>query len=167
MADAVVGRVALFSIHPHFADAILDGSKAVEFRRTPLHPDVTHIVVYATAPVKRIVGSFEVAGVEALSPAEAWERYSSKGCIDQTSFERYYTGASRAYVIKVKYPRPLQSPVPLSDVDAGLRPPQSFQYLTAEVLSRHSDLISGERLRPDKNSKGRRLVRRLLEPVLG
>ena len=38
------------SIHPVYANAILTGDKKVEFRKRRLAADVTHVLVYATAP---------------------------------------------------------------------------------------------------------------------
>lgn len=134
MASTATGRVALFSIHPQYAEAILTGTKSVEFRRTPLADDVTHVVVYATAPTKMVVGIFEVDGVEALSPSSAWRKYSDVGAIEKTAFNAYYAGAATAHVIKVRRVQRLASPLPLAEIDPTLRPPQSFQYLAADVL---------------------------------
>lgn len=38
MATGTNGRIALMSIHPQYARAILDGTKEVEFRKRPLAP---------------------------------------------------------------------------------------------------------------------------------
>lgn len=136
MAGAATGRVALFSIHPRYADAILGGTKTVEFRRQGLPDDVTHIAIYSTAPVQRIVGMFEIDTIDKLSPARAWKKYGCVGGIEQTPFERYYSGAANAYVIRVRNPRRFDDPVTLADLDPTMRPPQSYMYLTATVLDR-------------------------------
>lgn len=49
---------ALFSIRPHFATAILDGSKTVELRTVAPRKTIERIWIYATAPVQQIVGYF-------------------------------------------------------------------------------------------------------------
>ncbi|WP_052337179.1 ASCH domain-containing protein [Nocardioides alkalitolerans] len=136
MAGAATGRVALFSIHPRYADAILAGTKTVEFRRQGLPDDVTHIVIYSTAPVQRIVGMFEIDAIDKLTPARAWKKYGDVGAIEQTPFERYYTGAPNAYVIRVRNPLRFVAPVALADLDPTMRPPQSYMYLTAPLLDR-------------------------------
>ena len=41
--DSNSSEVALLSIHPRFAEAILTGEKRVEFRRTKFSRDVSHI----------------------------------------------------------------------------------------------------------------------------
>jgi predicted transcriptional regulator len=136
VAGAATGRVALFSIHPHYADAILAGTKSVEFRRQGLPDDVTHVVIYSTAPVQRIVGMFEIADIDKTSPTRAWKKYGPVGGIAQTPFERYYTGAMNAYVIRVRNACRFDTPVALTDLDPNMRPPQSYMYLTAPVLTR-------------------------------
>ncbi len=52
MDSIEVGCIALMSIHPQYANAIVEGTKRVEFRKRPLARNVTHVIVYATAPVK-------------------------------------------------------------------------------------------------------------------
>jgi predicted transcriptional regulator len=168
VVTTTTGRVALFSIHPTYANAILDGTKQVEFRRTGLPEDVTHVVIYATSPVQRVVGVFEVAGVESLEPTSAWSRYQSVGGIDAEAFNRYYEGSSTAHVIKVRNPRRLTAPLPLADIDRDLRPPQSFQYLRDEVVERHHGLLTRDARVPRRRaSAGRTLLSKLLKPAPG
>ena len=65
-----VGRVVLMSIHPVYANAILKvATNKLSFRKRRLAPDVTHVLVYATAPVGAIVGAFVIAGQETSTPA--------------------------------------------------------------------------------------------------
>ncbi|TCJ21654.1 ASCH domain-containing protein [Nocardioides jejuensis] len=131
-----VGRVALFSIHPRYAEAILTGTKKVEFRRQGLPADVTHVVIYATAPVQRVVGAFEIEGIDCVPPSAAWSQYGDVGGIEEDPFFDYYDGAEAAFVIRVRDARRFDAPVALADIADGLRPPQSYMYLTDERLSR-------------------------------
>lgn len=142
MVGTAVGRVALFSIHPHYARAILDGSKEVEFRRQGLPDDVTHVVIYATAPVQQLIGMFEVAGVDKMTPSRAWKRYGRTGGIEKTAFDRYYTNADHAFVIRVHNPQSFPTPFRLAELDENLRPPQSYMYLRDDVLDRVSALAA-------------------------
>ena len=65
-------RVALLSIHPRHANAIFQGedgraaTNAASFRRL-------HVVVYATSPMKTIMGWFEVDSVEHYEPLDLEE----------------------------------------------------------------------------------------------
>jgi predicted transcriptional regulator len=165
MAETATGRVALFSIHPDYANALLDGTKHVEFRRTALPADVTRVVIYATSPVQRIVGSFEVAGVVQTPPSKAWKAYREVGGIEKQAFDRYYEGAADAFVIQARDPVRLHTPLRLSDLSDSLRPPQSFLYLREDVQVRMAALTQAPspRLRvpgvPD-------LIRRVSKRVL-
>lgn len=136
MVGTAVGRVALFSIHPHYARAILQGSKGVEFRRQGLPGDVSHVVIYATSPIQQVIGMFEIAGVEKMSPRRAWKQHGRVGGIERTAFERYYTNADHAFVIRVRNPQTFPTPLLLAELDENLRPPQSYMYLREDVLDR-------------------------------
>jgi len=143
VVGAATGRVALLSIHPRYADAILAGMKQVEFRRQALPADVTHAVIYATSPTQRIVGMFEISDILKLDPAEAWDHYHRVGGIDRAAFDHYYAGAQTAYVIEVRNPERFTAPFPLRNIDDNLRPPQSYQYLLSRHLDRTRELAAG------------------------
>lgn len=163
MVGTATGRVALFSIHPRYAEAILAGTKQVEFRRQGLPADVTHVVVYATSPVQRVVGAFEIESVEHLTPHAAWKRYGRVGGIDQDSYDRYYAGTDSAYVIRVRNPEAFEVPFALHDLDEALRPPQSYMYLRDQLLDRTATLSQ----RPsDRKSLVWRSVEHMLSKVL-
>jgi len=141
MATTATGRVALFSIKPQYAEAILAGSKEVEFRRTALAADVTHVVIYATSPVQRVLGTFEVAGVEQATPTSLWTSYGRVGGIGLEDYLDYFTGAETAYAIKVRRPQTWTEPLALEALSPGLRAPQSYQYLRDEALARIAPLL--------------------------
>lgn len=147
MADAAAGRVALISIRPHYAEEILAGRKRVEFRRRPLPRDVTRVVIYATAPVARVVGAFEVEAIDSTTPNEAWQHYHQVGGIGQEAFDSYYCGTDTAHVIRIRDVEIAESPFELSEIDESLRAPQSFMYLRDQRLARARQLMQAQ-LRP-------------------
>ena len=69
------GRAALLSIRPDYVELIRDGVKRVEFQHRPFARDVARIVIYATGPVKKLVGFCEVEGMVEDTPAVLWARY--------------------------------------------------------------------------------------------
>lgn len=152
MAGAASGRVALLSIHPRYADEILAGRKRVEFRRRPLPRDVTQVVIYATAPVARVVGAFQVEAIDSTTPSEAWQQYHQVGGIEQEAFDAYYDGTDTAHVIRIREVEPAKTPFALSEVDESLRPPQSFTYLRERRWTRARQLIQG-RARSEERSQ--------------
>lgn len=51
----------ILSIKPQFAEKIFDGSKKYEFRRTLFkNKKVKIVIVYASAPISKIIGEFEI-----------------------------------------------------------------------------------------------------------
>lgn len=140
MADRPPRRVALLSIHPRHAEAILSGRKRVELRRTPVSSDTTHVLIYATTPVKAVVGWFEVAGVDGDSRTGLWNTYRLVCGVTRHEFRTYFAGASRAYAIRVAAAHRFAVALPLDVLPGVKRPPQSFQYVdpapVADLLAR-------------------------------
>ncbi|SEM17397.1 Predicted transcriptional regulator, contains an HTH and PUA-like domains [Blastococcus sp. DSM 46786] len=118
------------SIHPQYADAILAGTKRVEFRKRRLAPDVSTVVIYATQPVGRIVGTFEVLGHDVAAPDELWDRHSRHAGISAAGFCAYYAQKPAAVGILIGRVQPLTEPRLLTDLPGVIRPPQSFSYLS-------------------------------------
>lgn len=172
MATPADTGLALLSIHPPYAQAIMAGTKRVEFRKQAFARPVSHIVIYETAPTGRIVGAVRVASFDIASPAELWERYGKVGAIDATDFDGYYDGRDVGVAIQLDGP-PVPLDLPLSAVGQG-RPPQNFTYLCPDTLSHldldvRSDALS-DRSGPSHASQGaisalRRLVRRAADAV--
>lgn len=120
--------VALLSIHPQFAEAILEGRKKVEFRKTRFRRKVDRVVLYATQPIGAIVGWFDLEGIEQGSPRELWRSYGAVGGIKKRDFTNYYGRKDVGYAYRVANPTKLSAPASLAG--AGVRrPPQSYMYL--------------------------------------
>lgn len=129
MGQARPQRVALISIHPRHAEAILDGRKLVELRRAPFAPDTTHALLYATAPVQAVVGWFEVAGIETDSMTSLWDRFGRLSAVSRREHRAYFSGAKQASAIRIATAQRYPEPLPLTRFPNVRRPPQSFQYL--------------------------------------
>ncbi|MFA5565178.1 MAG: ASCH domain protein [Acidimicrobiia bacterium] len=135
MANRAPGRVALLSIHPRHAEAILKGKKLVELRRRTLASDVTHVLIYATTPIKAVVGWFQIEGIEANSKTKLWDSHGAVTGISRKEFQDYFAGAATAFAIKVGDVRRLDPAISLDEIPGVRRAPQSFQYLDADVIS--------------------------------
>lgn len=123
-------RSVLLSIRPKFAEAILSGSKTFEFRRALFKdPKVRIVVVYASTPVRRVVGEFTIKRVLSMSPAGLWRKTSSGGGIDRSYFDDYFRGADVAHAIEVHMVKRYREPRSLHGDYLVTTPPQSFRYL--------------------------------------
>jgi predicted transcriptional regulator len=126
------GGVALLPIKPEFADAILAGTKRVEFRKSPFRRDVSWVVIYASTPIQRVVGWFRVSGVDTGTPGELWERHERHGGIAAQAYHSYFADRTAAIAIGVADVTTLPEPIPIAVL--GVSVPQSFRYLgLAEV----------------------------------
>ncbi|MGO4443460.1 ASCH domain-containing protein [Mycobacterium sp. 2YAF39] len=121
-------RIALLSVHAEYADALVTGQKTVEFRKRPLAPDVTHVALYATHPVARVVAVFTVREQVIDSPQRLWRQFSKVAGISKVKFLDYYDGCSRGVGIRVGDLVSLDRHVTLQEAFGISRPPQSFQY---------------------------------------
>ncbi|MBD5784618.1 hypothetical protein IF650_00345 [Cellulosimicrobium terreum] len=130
MGAPAAGRVAVMSIKPQYTEAILAGTKLVEFRKRRLAPDVSTVLMYATMPVAKVVGAFEIVGYDVASPTVVWERHKSHAGIARAGYREYYRGATSAVGILLRDARRLARPLTLAELDVNLSVPQSFVYLT-------------------------------------
>jgi len=132
--DSGLSRVAaLMSLHPEFAHLILKGQKRVEFRKRRFAETVTHVVIYATDPVKQVLGFFEVSRLREDTPDKLWNRYKRRGGIARDAFSAYYKESRTGVAIEVGRVFELPRPLALSEVNKTA--PQSFAYLSQRTLS--------------------------------
>ncbi len=125
--------VALLSIHPHYAESILAGTKKVEFRKSSFSRNVSHVVIYATKPISAVIGTFETDGMVQLHPRKLWDKFSKIGGIDRDAFDSYYSGKTVGCAIRIKNVKRLKNPLPLQRLSQS-HPPQNFHYLDRESL---------------------------------
>lgn len=119
----------LLSIKPEFAEKIFSGEKKFEFRRTIFKDKrVRKIVVYASAPVQKVIGEFEIDDIYNDSIDALWTKTSKQAGISFDFFCAYFNNKPKGYAIKVKNCRRYHKPLCIKS-DFNLHPPQSFVYL--------------------------------------
>ena len=124
----------LMSIHPRFVEAILTGAKCVEFRKRTLPDDTTHVLMYATSPVQRVMGQFEVSAQFSDVPASIWRRLRRFGDVTTEEFFGYYTDSSSAVAICVDRAHRYETPKTLAEIGWVGAPPRSFQRLETSSM---------------------------------
>ena len=135
MAGCDAATVVLLPIKPRYAEPIMDGRKRVEFRKTLFSQTPTHVVVYASSPIKKVLGFFEVADLDVDEADALWSRHAEAGCIDHKDFRQYYERHESGVALGVGRVVALGHPQELAALGIGRRPPQSFMYLRQEVLA--------------------------------
>lgn len=120
----------LLSIKPEFAARIFDGTKRYEFRKAMYtNQAVRTVVVYATRPVGRIMGEFDVDGVVEATPACLWKETYEHAGISRELFDAYFDGYNRAFAIRVGEVRRYDTPLVPDDVIENFTAPQSYMYV--------------------------------------
>jgi len=119
----------LLSIKPEYAEKILSGEKKYEFRRTLFkNPSISKIVIYASSPVQKVIGEFDIDIVLSLGLDDLWSKTKKHSGIEKEFFYDYFDGKDVAHAIKVKRTKRYKNPKTLSRYDIA-HPPQSFMYL--------------------------------------
>lgn len=119
----------ILSIKPEFVEKIFSGTKKYEFRRS-LFKDksVTTVVIYASAPISKIVGEFEIGDIVHDKIESVWDLTKKYSGIDESFFLQYFSGKSEAFAIKIRNAKKYRTPISIRD-EYGIAPPQSFAYI--------------------------------------
>ncbi len=121
-------KKSLFSIKPEYAFKILSGEKKFEYRRNRTKENISYMIIYATSPVKKIIGEVTVKNILCGSVENIWELTNKFSGINYDSYLKYFEGQENAYAYHLECPRQYNPYKDLSDFKLG-RPPQSYQYL--------------------------------------
>lgn len=119
----------LLSIKPEFAEKILSGEKKFEYRKAVFKRDVQTVIIYATSPVARLVGEFEIDGVLKESPCKLWNKTKESSGISRGFFDDYFSGRDYGYAIKVGKVKRYNKPLIPSSIIEKFVAPQSFRYV--------------------------------------
>lgn len=132
-------RALFISLRPRFAELLLDGRKTVELRRIqPAVSPGTLVLLYASSPLRALVGTGVVQGVSVASSDDIWTLLGSLTGLSRAEYDHYFHGADRAVAISLRDLKRLERPVPLLDLRRGrswFRPPQSFRYFDARQVA--------------------------------
>ena len=121
-------KTIILSIHPRHVDRIMSGEKLYEYRkRVPV--DIKYLVVYATAPVKKIVAFIEIDSVLKNTPQYIWENTQEYAGISYEFFMEYYRGKTEAYAIKFHHIYKLPTPVDIATINGINSAPQAYSYI--------------------------------------
>ena len=133
-------RMIVLSLKPRFAEAILAGDKTVELRRTePKIVVPTKALLYATTPVRALLGTCVITNVRSADLAVLWNEYGSRSGLLHHEFQQYFEGAEVGAALTLTHPQPFSRKISLQDLRAmprSFRPPQSFAYVDTETGNR-------------------------------
>lgn len=120
----------LLSIKPEYAEGILNGTKHFEFRKAIFKDSaVKTVVIYATMPVGKVIGEFDISEIIKDVPNKLWTQTEEFAGISRSFFNEYFEGRNTAFAIKVSNPKRYGRPLDLVKVLPSGIAPQSFCYL--------------------------------------
>ena len=119
----------LLSIKPEFVEKIFAGEKKYEFRKSLFkREDVTAAVIYATSPICRVVGEFEINGVLNDDVVALWEKTKRHSGITKDYYMSYFKESKTAKAIQIGHPLRYERTRLLSDYHIN-QAPQSYCYI--------------------------------------
>ncbi len=119
----------ILSIKPEFANKIFDGDKKFEFRRSIFkNKKVSKVLVYASAPVSKVIGEFEIGNVLFKDLVSLWNETKEFSGITEDYFYDYFIGKECGFALEVKRVRRYKKGLCIRE-SFGKVPPQSFAYL--------------------------------------
>ncbi len=120
----------LLSIKPEYAEKILHGEKKYEFRRIIFRdPAIRKVIIYASSPVKKVIGEFEIDCILSLDTYMLWKKTMKYSGIDKSFYDSYFYGKEIGHAIKIKKVKRYSRYLDLEDYDIN-QAPQSFMYLS-------------------------------------
>ena len=133
-------RMVVLSLKPRFAEAILAGVKTVELRRTePKIVVPTRALLYATSPVRALLGTCIITSVQPLDLQALWREHGPGAGLLYNEFQEYFEGVEVGTALTLTQPRAFGRQIDLQDLRAkpqGFRPPQSFAYVDTKTGDR-------------------------------
>ena len=130
----------ILSIKPEFANKIFNGTKKFEFRRTLFkNKEVKKIIVYASAPISKVIGEFEIDRIFHEELELLWNQTSKFSGITEGYYMQYFNGKENGYAIEVKNPKKYKTNLCIKQ-NYGLNPPQSFAYLRESIAQNRKSL---------------------------
>lgn len=121
--------IIMISVSPKHADILLDdSSKNVFFYKVIPINKVKRVLIYATSPVKAVVGEFDLSEIKISALSTAWKNFSSKSVFTKKEFDEYYQEKKEAHAMIAGKSFRYSKPKSLSDYNMS-KGPSGFQYL--------------------------------------
>lgn len=123
-------KAILMSIHPEYVEKILDGTKKYEYRKRPTYAGLDYhvMLIYATAPIKKVVAIAEVKTELGGTKEIIWEMTKDKAGISEQEYHDYLCEHDNAVAIELGEVAKFDLPRDLADYGIK-RAPQSFRYI--------------------------------------
>lgn len=119
----------MISASPKVAKELFDNPEkdVLFYKNTPVNK-VSRVIVYATAPVQKVVGEFDLEVIDKGAVSTNWKKYSKRSVLSKKDYDVYYTGKDQAHAMVSTKAYKYRKPKALSDYNMT-KGPSGFQYL--------------------------------------
>lgn len=127
-------KFLFISVKPEYADKIINNQKTIELRKNL--PNVSkddYVIIYATLPVKTVVGFAKIKQIIKTNPKQMWSEYSDRLGISKEAFEEYYANSEISVGIEIDSVIKLNVGFSLQEIKKfipNFSPPQTYKYLS-------------------------------------
>lgn len=121
-------KAILLSIKPEFVEKIISGKKKYEYRTRLAKDDVKTMLVYSTAPVKKVVAMVKIKKTLSASPDKLWEKTKKYSGISKEYYDNYFDKSKIAHAYELGEVIAFNEPKEL-DTFGISKAPQSFVYV--------------------------------------
>ena len=121
------GKSIVLPIKPVYASKILNGEKKYEYRKHLCCENIDKIYIYATAPVKKIIGEVKVCKKMYMDKGVLWKYTRNESGINEEYFDEYFCG-KKACAYELEEPVSYMQPVDLSEMGIHYSV-QSYAYV--------------------------------------
>ena len=119
----------LISIKPEYVNEILSGRKKYEYRKVKAKKEnVDKMIIYATAPIMKVVAEIEILKILEDTPDLIWENTKEYSGINKVFYDKYYENRNIAIAYQLGKIEKYNKPKELSDLGVSYSP-QSFIYI--------------------------------------
>ena len=135
--EKIKNKYLFISVKPEFADKLMSKEKSIELRK--VKPNVKsgdYIVIYASSPVKCVVGFGKIKQIIITTPSKMWAEHSGELGIDKERYDAYYQDRDRSIGIEIESIKsiPSISLKNIKKIDPKFHPPQVYRYVTNEQI---------------------------------
>jgi len=119
---------AILSIKPEFVMKMFKGEKKFEYRRKIFKKEVETVIIYATMPIKAIVGDFTIENIFYDEINLLWDLTKEYAGINKSYFYEYFMKTQKGFAIKIKEVRQYEKYLTLESFGITY-PPQNYVYI--------------------------------------
>ena len=131
-------KYLFIAVKPEYANKLISGQKDIELRKMRPHVQQgDYVIIYASAPVKAVLGFGKVKSIIECSPEEMWAKHAVRLGIARKDFDSYYANHEKSIGIEFEMIKPITfiGLEELRKVNPNFHPPQIYRYVTNEDIA--------------------------------